>query len=225
MREISFAVGEHYHVYNRGVDQRIIFEFREHFMRFYENMYLFNDLNFDTNGVKRTVDRMARLSAFRAYEHTREPFVDIVAFILMPNHFHLHLIERVEGGISTFLHKLEMGYSKYYNGQNDRLGNLFNHPFQAKHVSREDYYQHLPRYIHLNALDMTPMDWRNGGISEQEWPMAMGFLDAWYWSSHHVNMGRRQLLPVVAHDVIDELFDSPKEYERFLRDWSGRFDI
>ncbi len=222
MRNVVLAEGEHYHVFNRGVDRRAVFETDSQFQRFYENLYLFNDVSYARRGMTE-LQRTTLLASALAFEHEREPLVDIVAFILMPNHFHLNLVQRAEQGISRFLHKLEMGYSKFFNIRSERSGNLFNHSFGSRHIDTEAYFAHVPRYIHLNALDLTPLDWRAGKLSQQDWLLAKDFLDTYRWSSHSAYARREQLLPIVSTEWIHDLFANPELYDVFLREWSGRY--
>jgi len=104
----------YYHVFNRGVDKRVIFSCEDDFRRFYESMYLFNDENYRHKKGK-PIEREVLLSSALAGAVFRKPLVRVVAFCLMRNHFHLLLRPCATDGIPRFLHKLGMGYAHYFN--------------------------------------------------------------------------------------------------------------
>lgn len=221
-REIELAVGEIYHIYNRGVDKRKVFLCEDHFRRFYESMYLFNDKNFDYATSGRWITRMAELNTMRATGHDiRKRIVDIIAFDLMDNHFHIGLIPIVEDGASIFMHKLQMGYSRWLNPQLERTGNLFEHSFKAKHVNDPAYSDFLPIYIHWNSGDRYGLPWREGGI--ENWDEALTLLGEHKWSSHNVAMREPQELPVVSERYLQDVYGSKEEYLNHMRGWGTRY--
>ena len=79
-----------------------------------------------------------------------EPLVAIGAFCLMQNHFHILATPLIENGISTFMLKLQIGYSMYFN-KNERNGSLFQGPFRSTHANNDQYLQYLYSYIHLTV--------------------------------------------------------------------------
>jgi hypothetical protein len=219
MRTENLISGRFYHIYNRGVDKRPVFSDAQDFLRFYESLYLFNDENFDRR-YGRDDQRLAILASHPVREDERKPFVRIGAFILMPNHFHLFVEQIADEGASKLMHKLCNGYSHYFNIRNDRCGALFESRFKAKGIDTDAYLVHVPRYIHLNALDISDPNWREGSISD--WEQAEKRLQSYPWSSHGAYLGEEQLLPVVDRDLVQKLFPTTSEYMYFLRGWAGR---
>lgn len=116
---------ELWHALNRGVDGRDLFLDSQDYARFVHNLYEFNDSVpadnlwrlFDPTGMKGFVNP--------SFSRIRERLVDIHGWILMKNHYHLLLSERVEGGMSLFLRKLNVGYANYFNERYGRKGTLF----------------------------------------------------------------------------------------------------
>lgn len=106
-RKITFSVDEHYHIYNRGTDKRQIFLDHDDYDRFVKLLYL-------CNGTESIVFRDIPIGETYGFDRG-ETLVDIGAYCLMPNHFHLLLREKNEGGISLFMKKLSTGYSMYFN--------------------------------------------------------------------------------------------------------------
>ncbi|MEI8175112.1 MAG: transposase, partial [bacterium] len=127
-RTTSLVQGEYYHIYNRGNSKQKIFHDKEDYLRFISLLYISNssesfnlyDLHRDTN--------------FNVYEIERINFlVNVGAFCLMPNHFHILITEKIEGGISKFMQKLSTAYSMYYNKKYKRTGGLFEGKFKSQH--------------------------------------------------------------------------------------------
>ncbi len=160
-RKTPFALEEWYHCYNRGVDKRIVFQDRQDYYRFLEQLYLANNdtpLRRDDLGKRKFQDILS--------VQRDKPLVAIGAFCLMPNHFHLALKEIVEGGISAFMQKLGTAYAMYFNERNDRTGNLFVKPFRSQHIENDRYFQYLINYIHCNPAELFDTKWKSGTVRD-----------------------------------------------------------
>ena len=134
-RRTPFLADAFYHIYNRGIDRRPIFHREQNYLYF------------------------ARLLREKADRHA----VQVVAYCLMPNHYHFLLRPWRDGVVSPFLNALLGSYVQALNAQQGRLGPLFQGRFRSIHVDRDEYLGHLARYIHLNpvaaGLVMRPQDW------------------------------------------------------------------
>ena len=141
-RKFKFAPGEFYHVFNRGIDKRNIFESDEDKVRFQKLLYLCNgDKELD----------MRSLPYGSAYEiDVGESLTSVGLYALMDNHFHLLLKEVRKCGISKFMQKLGTSHTKYYNLRNNRTGRLYEGAFKAVHIENDNHLKHLFSYIHLN---------------------------------------------------------------------------
>lgn len=78
--------------------------------------------------------------------------VDVVAFCLMPNHFHLLVKQNNDGGISKYMRQSINSYAKFFNTKYKRAGSLFQDMFKAVRIESEAQLVHVTRYIHLNPL-------------------------------------------------------------------------
>lgn len=157
MRRIQFAEGEFYHVYNRGVDKRIVFLKKEEYGRFVAYLYLLNDAQSTRPEVSfRKVWTPPKTDV-------REPLVAIGAYCLMPNHFHLYLTPLQEGGISKFMQRLQTAYTMFFNEKHDRSGALFQGTFKAEHIDHDAYARYLFSYIHLNPAKIKDPKWKERG--------------------------------------------------------------
>ncbi len=136
-RDIPLIAGEYYHIYNRGNNRQSIF--------FEEENYVFF--------LRRLREYLAQPS---------EPCVTLVAYCLIPTHFHW-LLQPHDDDLSHHLQLFSISYTKASNKRYERVGALFQGQFQAKRVDRNEYLLHLSRYIHLNpvqaGLVKQPEDW------------------------------------------------------------------
>jgi putative transposase len=217
MRSIDFVNDGYYHVFNRGVDKRDVFLCEVDFQRFYESLYLFNDKNYRHENGKE-FERWGKLSCYEINEELRDPYVTIVSFCLLPNHFHLLLKQNIDGGIPKFMQKIGQGYTNYFNKKHERSGALFEGPYKAVEIKEDNHFKHIPRYIHLNVLDHTDAKWRKGEL--EDWERAKKILSDYEWSSHGVCVGKGQILPVVNESEIDNYFGTPENYLEFLKEWA-----
>jgi len=83
-----------------------------------------------------------------------EPMVEIGAYTLMPNHFHLLLKEIREGGIAIFMQRIFTAFTMYFNKKYERTGALFAGPFKSRHAADDRYIKKLISYLHLNATEL-----------------------------------------------------------------------
>lgn len=164
-RKTSFASNEIYHVYNRGVDKRVIFNSEHDLNRFCLLLKLCNGTRtFDIN------DKFRSGSSFIDIFNMEvgDPIVKIHAWALMPNHFHLVLSEINERGISSFMKNLTGSYSKYFNLKDKRTGSLFEGRFKSKHADLDTYVKYLFSYVSLNRIKLIDdeSEWKEKGIKD-----------------------------------------------------------
>jgi len=150
MRKTVFANEEYYHIYNRGVDKREVFLDEEDFLRFLKNLREFNSkLIREAREVRSKFSELSSGAPELSSENL-EPLVEIVAYCLNPNHYHLILKQNFEKGIEKFMHKLSTGYTNYFNKKYNRSGSLFQGRFKAIHIDSNEYLLHLSVYVNKN---------------------------------------------------------------------------
>ena len=143
-RNISFVEGEFYHIYNRGVDKRIVFSDAYDIKRFLQSMEEFNTLRPIGSIYENSFVQKSKLSSSTA------KLVNVVCFCLNPNHFHLLLEQVAKKGIEKFMHRLSGGFTQHFNFRNQRSGSLFQGRYKAKHIDSNEYLLHVSAYINLN---------------------------------------------------------------------------
>lgn len=143
-------IGEIYHIFNRGVDKRIIFQDEQDKFRFIHDLYEFNDKKLV---VSQNFLRRQKMTGVQHPSLPKENIVEILAWCLMDNHYHLLVREIEENGIILFMKKIGSGYTNYFNKKYKRSGALFQGRFKCVHIGQESQMQYIPYYIHLNPIE------------------------------------------------------------------------
>ena len=146
-----------YHIYNRGVEKRIIFLDQQDYGVFlsYLKEYLLpkNEKELHTRlsdpkisyQEKEKVLKLLRLNNFNQE-------ITLLAYCLMPNHFHFFVKQKNLGAIDKFMNSLGTRYTMYFNRKYKRVGSLYQGVYKAVLVEREPQFLHLSKYIHQQAL-------------------------------------------------------------------------
>ncbi|MBI3634515.1 MAG: transposase [Candidatus Yonathbacteria bacterium] len=209
-RKFKFTVDEFYHGYSRGNNKSVIFLSDADRKRFQKLLYVCNSASpvvfRDIQGMP--LDKIKK----------GEALVDIGAYCLMPNHFHLLLRERIDGGISKFLEKLLTAYSMYFNKKYERTGKLFEGRFQATHVDTDEYLKYLFAYIHLNPVKIIDPKWKEDGIQNRM--VAKEYLGKYVHSSYQDYFGSaRQEGKILEKPAFPEYFAKSQDFEEFINEW------
>lgn len=186
-RKISFVEGEYYHIYNRGNSKQKIFHDAEDYSRIVTLMYTCNS----ENNFRFFVFNRGQNSSPYFFERGKQ-LVSIGAYCVMPNHFHILITEKQEGGVSRFMQKLATAYVMYYNEKYKRTGALFEGKFKSEHVATDRYLKYLFSYIHLNPVKLVQKDWKENGIKNKR--QVLEYLHKYTHSSFldYLNINRNQ---------------------------------
>ncbi len=173
MTKTVYSAGSYYHIYNRGVNRQPIF----------------------------FADRNWGFFIRRLRDYFTDDRADIIAYCLMPNHY--HLLVYVTGDDFSFevMQPLGTSYTKAINSQEQRVGSLFQGRFRGVLVDNERYLIHLSRYVHRNPVEagliLHPADW--------------------VYSSYRDYVGLRQGT-LARPEVILSQFASVAEYAAYVED-------
>jgi len=224
MRLTEFSQGEHYHLFNHGVDQKKVFLQDSDFQRFLISLVTFNAQQKCLQNLSYFAKDLNYLIKYYIPDK-RDRLVDIISFTLLPTHFHLFIREKRSGGTSQFMHKLNMGYARYFNLKYKRKGSLWRSTFGASHVASGSYFVHIISYIHLNILDLYFPEWRQGKI--EDWEKAKKKLRKYPWSSYSYYRDEKDRigfmdLILTKPDWMEEYYPEPIAFEENLQNWSLR---
>lgn len=130
-----FRRGQYYHLYNRGAGRNLLF---------------FTPGNYE--------------HCLRLIQRSHQRYgATVIAYCLMPNHYHFLLRQESDEPLSKFIGVLFNAYVQAVNREQGRTGTLFEGRFRHSWVDREEYLVHLCRYIHLNPVQAKlvsrPEDW------------------------------------------------------------------
>lgn len=211
-RSFKFAPDEFYHVYNRGVDKRNIFNSHKDQILFLERMYL-------ANGSESIDIRDIKKHSKSVFDWDRgEQQVAIGAFCLMPNHFHILLKPLQENGVSTFMSKLSTSYTMYFNKNNERTGALFQGAFKAEYVESDRYLKYLYSYIHLNPIKLLQSDWKEKGIQNPE--TAYEYAASYQYSSLPAYIGTKHIShTIISPEHFPDYFQTSAGHQKELMEW------
>lgn len=166
-----------YHVYSRGISKQNIF--------FDEADYLFFLSLFEKYFSQKSIHD----------QKTNKP-VELLAYCLMPNHFHLLLHQIGEYGVSNSMGGIMAEYSQYFNQKYGRSSSLFDNKYEALPVLSDDHLLHISRYIHLNHDEW--LDYPYSSIRAYLYDDVPNWLSKFY---------------------ISELYGSAVKYLQFLKDY------
>ena len=183
-RTIPFLPDQYYHFYNRGNNRQAVFFERDNYLYF-------------LRGVQK---------------YLREQ-VDVLAYCLMPTHY--HILGRVREQTSEFsknsevsaivskaMMRLGVSYTKAINKRFSRVGALFQGQFQGKPVTTYAHLLNLCVYIHANPV-------KDGLVALPE---------DWEFSNYLEWMGMRNG-KLVNREFITENFGTSEEYRQLVMEY------
>ncbi|MBI3458749.1 transposase [Candidatus Azambacteria bacterium] len=211
MKRIPFEIESFYHIYNRGVDKRVVFNSNKDNFLFIKYLNILNDIDVVSPRINGDIED-------KSPKKTDQRLVNIIAYCLMPNHFHLLLQEITEGGISKFMQRIGTAYTMYFNDLNNRSGALFQGVFKSKYIDNEIYLQKIIDYIHLNPVLHKMSD----GVKYMEinWPK---LLEQYKWSSYQNYADPLKQSECLQKDILRKYIEVPKPYLDWLKN-QNNFD-
>lgn len=206
VRKTPLITGEIYHVFNHGIDYRDICQNNREYQHFLLTLWFYQPSILQmklSHYLSLATDARIQLIP----EISSKPkYVEIQAFSLLPNHYHLVIKQIVDKGISTFVGNVQNSYTKYYNKKHHRRGSLFLTPFRARHVYTEAQFLHVCRYVHLNHYS-------SGLISNLD-RLKVSPLTSLPYYLNPLTQPRE----IVSRTQLEQLFASPQTHWKFIRD-------
>lgn len=181
----EYAADSYYHIYNRGVNKAPIYLDEQDYTVF-------------LSLLKRYLDSKPTKDQYQREYQSFKKEIELLAFCLMPNHFHLLIFQNEEQlAIEKFMRCVITTYSMYFNKKYKRIGPVFQGPYKAVRIADQSYLEHISRYIHLN-----PIAWQT-----------------YEWSSLPYFMGAKHASWVKPKRIMDIFDGSQKTYNTFLEDY------
>jgi len=197
----KIALGEYYHIFNRGNNKQDIFFDSRDWIRFlFLILYFQSSLPIYNIGRQVTYFNRHQVFNISTEKIIKDRITELVSFALMPNHFHLILYESKQDGIPKYMNKIQDGYTKYINTKYNKSGHLFQGRFQRVHIKNNNQLLYLSTYIHRN-----PRELKHWTGKEEKFP----------WSSYQDFSQKNRWGELLKHQIITEQFSNPNEYKLF----------
>jgi len=147
-----------YHAYSRGVNKAVIFHSPEDYIYFTECMMLYlipkeqliGYLSHQGYPARKILHLSSKARSLKNYSDE----ISLIAYCLMPNHFHVLLEQKNESGMTNFIKSLLIRYSMYYSRKYTHVGPVFQGRYKATHVANEAYFSIVVAYIHENPTSL-----------------------------------------------------------------------
>ena len=221
MRVEPYAVNSIVHVVKRGGRGLPITRDENDQKRFVKLLYYLNDEH-------RSVDWAQDISELQLFERPvswpeRRPLTSILAWTLMPNHFHLLLQETKEGGIARSMQSICGSMSRHFNEKYQEKGSLFQSAYTSRTVDSDEYLRYVAAYIMVkNVFELYP-----AGLSKA----STEFSKAWKWAIQEYPFSSLRAYalgetsPILTKDVLGEIFESDDHFKLCAQDVIlGRLD-
>ena len=149
----NFRSQNFYHVFNRGAYKNKIFLDRDDFEIFTDILAYY--LRYPKT---KNFAYQKKVNEFQVRNLEKEQTVHLVAYCLMPNHFHLLLrqlpIATNKTNISNLMKRVSITYAMYFQNKYQHDGALFQGKFKNTTVDRDRQLLLLSKYIHMNPIKL-----------------------------------------------------------------------
>ncbi len=200
IRKNPLVNGNYYHILNRSIAQFQIFNEVDDFNRFMQiiDLYRFKDFSYKfSEFISLSLENQKLIS--NNIRKNNLKVIKIIAYCIMPTHFHLILEQETKNGITKYMSRILNSYTRYFNLKHHRKGPLWEGHFKNVSIDDDEQMLHLTRYIHLNPVSADlikkPEDWLFSSYNE------------------YLNKGSDKLCE---YDNSPEI--TPKNYKNFVSD-------
>lgn len=210
-RKVLFVPGEYYYIHNRGNGSQNIFREERDYEHFARLLFACNQkANFKLDSVGRDKDLFSI--------EKKDRLVDIVAYSLLPGHFHLLITEVSEGSISKFMQKLSTAYVMYHNKKYKRTGTLFEGKFKSEHADTDRKLKYIFSSIHLSPMKITEKNSSAGETEEKNF--ILRYLKSYPYSSFIDYLGvERPHKKILDAEALPKNFPEEGSFIQEIFDW------
>jgi putative transposase len=146
----DYAPESYYHIYNRGVNKDKIFLDERDYATF-------------LSLIKRYLGTEASRRQNYQFYPNYYGAVELLAYCLMPNHFHLFIYQIETSAMTNFMKSLSVAYCMYFNRRYKRVGPVFQQRYKAVRIIDDSQLLHITRYMHMNPEDYRDYEWSSLG--------------------------------------------------------------
>lgn len=193
-----------YHVFNKTIDKRRIFEtdkLCELFLKLI-TYYRSSEAKISFSLLERLEPEILE-NLLKKVKLKNFFKIEILAYCLMPTHYHLLLRQKIENGVPRFISDVLNSFTRNFNVKNERAGPIFLPKFKSVMVKSDEQLMHVSRYIHLNPF--------SGNLVPN-----LQKLESYRWSSYSSYLAKKKNSLINTKEVMHLFnFDSIR-YRRFV---------
>lgn len=150
-RRDIFKNGEIYHVFNKTIDKRKVFDNEFISERFLSLAHYYRSTKVVLRYSKFTsLPDIEKVMKMKELGYQKYYKVNILCYSLMPNHFHFLLKQKKGEGLVNFVSDILNSTTRFFNVLYERQGPLFLPRFKSRRIVSREQLIHVSRYIHLN---------------------------------------------------------------------------
>jgi putative transposase len=213
MRVEPYGVGSILHIVKRGArGMNIVRDTRDR-ERFRSSLFYLNDSFSDPNWT----EALKLCAPFERPSHwpEKDPLVRILAWTLLPNHFHLVVEEIREEGTAKFMQRLCGSMSASFNAKYKEQGSIFQGAYKSKTIDTDAYLRYLIFYVQVkNVFELYP-----GGLAKavKEFEKAWGWATMYAFSSlQNYTLGTQSL--IVDEKLFKKLYPNNKTFKETAKE-------
>ena len=157
----EYSSNSYYHIYNRGVEKRLIFQDKQDytvFLSYLQTYLMAKDIESLTRQLSdpslnsREKDKILNMLKLNNFVDE----ITLLAYCLMPNHFHFLLKQKDADSMDKFMNSLGTRYTMYFNKKYERVGSLYQDVYKAVLVFTDEQLLNVSHYIHKNPVKNHP---------------------------------------------------------------------
>lgn len=204
-RKTPLINNEVYHILNRGISFQPTFSNKREYQRAVQTIFYYQNIQPPLKYSRfLSLSNEKRFEILKRLKKQRKFLVEVIAYCLMTNHFHLLLRQVEDSGISKFVSNFTNSHTRYSNTRNERKGPLFQGKFRAVRIESDEQLLHVSRYIHLNPYSSYVI-------------RSLKELEDYPYSSFPEYIGKSKN-KLCDKDVVLDQFDNSESYKKFVFD-------
>ncbi len=210
--------GIYSHIYNKGVEQRFLFNDEEDYQVFLGFLKDYLSTPKDPESTKQTFQVHGR--SFRGTPHQPKNYhnrIELISYSLRPDHFHLLVHQVIRGSLESFIRSLCTRYSIYFNKKYSHTGSVFEGPYKYVQIKDQAHLPALTRFLHHAGVYSSFADYL--GVRTSSWVNSSLVLSIYgkgadsykeYVDNYESGQYDRQLTENISFESPEEHFEEKK---------------